>query len=106
VKLPACISPDAARAEERLDRVLDLIAAERERQEQLHAGKKLQGAHCSARGVSNAAKLAVLTEDVGEVAKQINEGTLLTKDRAKLRKELIQVAAVATGWAESLDERP
>lgn len=42
-------------------------------------------------------KLAVLTEEVGEVAR-----AYLEHDPAQLRAELIQVAAVAVAWLEAL----
>jgi NTP pyrophosphatase (non-canonical NTP hydrolase) len=40
-----------------------------------------------------------LTEEVGEVAKGIQE-----KDITNLRYELIQVAAVAVRWIEAIDK--
>ena len=43
---------------------------------------------------------AILTEEVGEAAKEV-----LEVDVKKLRVELIQVAAVAVAWIESLDRR-
>lgn len=43
-------------------------------------------------------RLAILIEEVGEVGKAINE-----HDRIELRKELIQVAAVAVRWLERID---
>lgn len=56
-------------------------------------------------GVANAIKLAVLTEEVGEVAKEVYTSAVFDSDEdtiAKLRTELVQVAAVAVAWAESL----
>jgi len=49
----------------------------------------------------NGDRLAILTEEVGEVAKGIQE-----KDLDNLRYELIQVAAVAVRWIEVLDSTP
>ena len=43
--------------------------------------------------------LAILVEEVGEVANDINERS------KELREELIQVAAVAVSWVESIDRR-
>lgn len=43
-------------------------------------------------------KLAILVEEVGEVAKALNEGVTIKE----LRAELVQVAAVAVAWVESL----
>lgn len=54
--------------------------------------------------VTDLTRLTVLMEEVGEVAREFNEwrhtGTL---NRADLRKELIQVAAMAGAWADALD---
>lgn len=54
--------------------------------------------------------LAILLEEVGEVAKAINEvtysnqeGELYISQLENLREELIQVAAVAIGQVEALD---
>lgn len=44
-------------------------------------------------------KLAVLIEEVGEVGRAIYE----KEERARLREELVQVAAVAVAWAETLE---
>lgn len=41
-------------------------------------------------------RLAVLVEEVGEVARAMNDGK-------GLREELIQVAAVAVAWVEAID---
>lgn len=79
--------------------VLDEVAAERVRQEAIHGAKC-----CSNPRVFLGIKMMILTEEVGEVAKAAYE--LLEKDdtyEAALRAELIQVAAVACAWAESLD---
>lgn len=45
-------------------------------------------------------RLAVLTEEVGEVAKELLEGD---GNKVNLRMELIQVAAVAVRWIEALE---
>ena len=54
--------------------------------------------------IPDGVKLAVLLEEVGEVANALLEG----KREIDLRHELIQVAAVATRWAETLgaSEKP
>jgi NTP pyrophosphatase (non-canonical NTP hydrolase) len=50
-----------------------------------------------------ASKCAVLVEEVGEVARWVNERELGNRPTiGDLRSELIQVAAVALMWAESL----
>lgn len=75
---------------------------------------------CSDPGTYYADKLAVLTEEVGEVAREVNEHTLTAMKyardparqmpphrerhyRKRLREELIQVAQVAVAWIEALD---
>ena len=46
-------------------------------------------------------KLVVLVEEVGEVARAM---TYDNGDRGQLVRELLQVAAVAAGWAQALDQ--
>lgn len=69
------------------------IDAERERQIRKWGDQWAPGV------IAPPTKLVILTEEVGEVAKEILEGT-----EADLRKELVQVAAVAVAWLESLSE--
>lgn len=55
--------------------------------------------------VSNMLKNTVLGEEVGEVAREVLalEGIVQeVGDLGKLRKELLQVAALATSWANSI----
>jgi len=47
--------------------------------------------------------LAILTEEVGEVAKEIAEGRIAPFDGAAYRAELVQVAAVAVAMVEAYD---
>lgn len=51
-------------------------------------------------------RLRILVEEVGEVAKEFNEAEHDQRmvDAAALRKELIQVAAMAGAWADALGE--
>lgn len=72
--------------------VLYDVAAERERQNRLWSREP--GIWHDPDGV----KLAVLTEEVGEVARALLE----LESPERLRAELVQVAAVATAWAETL----
>ncbi|MGL5935062.1 MAG: MazG nucleotide pyrophosphohydrolase domain-containing protein [Cetobacterium sp.] len=75
------------------------ILKERLRQERL----KLEGKFpytCRDRALSNNACLTVLVEEVGEVARAIQEG-----DRINLQEEIIQVAAVCAAWVEGLDKK-
>lgn len=74
------------------------IDAERERQQ-----RKWNIAHpwgwgdCSSPTLAPAVKVAVLTEEVGEVSRAV-----LDIDHENLRAELVQVAAVAVAWLEAL----
>jgi len=47
--------------------------------------------------------LAILAEEFGEVAKEVNEVHFRQKDYAHLREELLQTAAVCVAMIESLD---
>ena len=52
---------------------------------------------CSSEHVQPITKAAVLSEECGEVARAV-----LEQDTDQLRTELVQVAAVAVAWLESL----
>jgi NTP pyrophosphatase (non-canonical NTP hydrolase) len=85
--------------------VLTDISRERERQEALKAAGKFP-ATCADDTISETTKCAVLTEELGEVARVLCEreckpGCEAGCD-AKLYEELVQVAAVATAWCEAL----
>ena len=103
-------------------RVIREIVRERERQEELkNSGKFLWT--CADPAIANPRKLAVLAEEFGEAAREVTEEIIeydksgrATDDitgslhdvaqaeaRTRLRKELIQVAAVAVAWVEALD---
>jgi hypothetical protein len=89
--------------------ILSLVNEERNRQEDLK--RKGKFAYTCADPASdlftNSDKLTVLVEEVGEAAHEINEGIGPGRrvDMAKLKKELIEVAAVAVAWAESINPR-
>lgn len=74
--------------------ILKLIQLERGRQEALKQAGKFQ--FTCADTVSDWKKLPILLEEVGEVAKAMNED-----DFIGIVKELIQVAAVCVAWLES-----
>lgn len=92
-------------------RVLTAVYSERLRQEALRNAGKFAYT-CADRWsgdegvpIPPAEKLAVLAEEFGEVARAVCElqpGD--TETRSRLRDELIQVAAVAVAWVESLEE--
>jgi NTP pyrophosphatase (non-canonical NTP hydrolase) len=50
--------------------------------------------------------LAILTEETGEVAKEVADARIQPFNRAAYRAELIQVAAVAVAAIEALDCQP
>jgi len=80
------------------DQILRELAAERVRQELLvESGKHdMSCAHPLKR---NCERLGVLMEEVGEVARAINDG----EPTGNLRAELVQVAAVCVSWVEAID---
>jgi NTP pyrophosphatase (non-canonical NTP hydrolase) len=73
-------------------KVLVDVLMERVRQDDAHGAPRL-------RGYQNSEWLAVLVEEVGEVARAIQVG-----DMRNLREELVQVAAVAVAFVEALGE--
>jgi NTP pyrophosphatase (non-canonical NTP hydrolase) len=83
------------------------VKHQRFEQERLKAEGRFQFT-CADPELSMGEKLAILTEEVGEVAQQVLEqpDRRLAFDssgsRAELREELEQVAAVAVAWVESL----
>ena len=48
--------------------------------------------------------LAILVEEVGEVAHELTYDVQSQKKRDRLRAELVQVAAMSTAWIEAIDE--
>lgn len=84
--------------EESIDAVAD-VCVERCRQEQLKAEGQFRHT-CADLEMDNATRLAVLGEEFGEVCKELQDGGTVEN----LRKELIQVAAVAVAWVEAIDK--
>ena len=88
--------------------VLAEILDERDRQEHLKAAGRFVGT-CADHELTNAEKLAVLVEEVGEVARALlsQPDRQLARDqlsnRECLRTELVHVATVAVAWIESLN---
>lgn len=81
------------------DHIYEAIQSERKRQNEkfreLHQGG--YGVHVPG-SMLDSERLAILTEEVGEVARAINDEE---GDRG-IKRELIQVAAVAVAWLEAL----
>lgn len=76
--------------------VFGAINVERERQSGLWAEPGRWGrGDCSSAEVADIVKAAVLSEEAGEVARAVLDGS--PRD---LRRELVQVAAVAVAWLE------
>ena len=77
------------------DAIMDERKNQHEKWNHIHAWG--QG-DCSSPLVDDIVKTAVLNEECGEVARAV-----LEKDNRNLKEELIQVAAVAVAWLETLD---
>jgi hypothetical protein len=94
------IWPDGATCD-----VLGEVNRERLRQDQLKGEGRFT--HTCADDMPLGEKLAMLVEEVGEVSRCVLEmgGKANDKHGRDLRKELIQVAAVAVAWAESIYAR-
>jgi NTP pyrophosphatase (non-canonical NTP hydrolase) len=102
-----------------IDKPYAEIYAERDRQESLKVSGKFFWT-CADKDVSHQAKLAVLAEEFGETAREVvdydigvakyNVEKLEFPPHRKLyflkriRKELIQVAAVCVAWCEAIDK--
>lgn len=75
------------------------IDRERARQSEMWADVHTWGAgDCSSLAVPPIVKAAVLSEECGEVARAVLDRSA----ESDLRRELVQVAAVAVAWLESL----
>lgn len=82
----------------RMQPILKDITSERLRQERLRAAGKFT--HTAATlGQTHDRRNSVLVEEVGEVARALNDN----ETPGELRTELIQVAAVAVAWVEAID---
>lgn len=81
----------------------DTVFAEVIRQDIIARAGKFGGLHILVSG-PDYARLGVLTEEVGEVARELNEEIIdRTSHHYALVKELIQVAACAVAWATALE---
>lgn len=76
------------------ERIWSAIQHERVHQEKKHGYDK----SCANPHVHPDRKLTILAEEFGEVAMALND-----TDFNNLRDELVQVAAVAVAWLESMD---
>lgn len=102
------IKPRTVQQSEATFYALRLVKAERIRQDHLKAEGRFEFT-CADDGLTNAEKLACLAEELGEVAQEVltQEGRRLARDtvgtKDALRKEIVQVAAVAVAWIEALE---
>jgi hypothetical protein len=101
-----------------IEEVLRDVGLERVRQEDLRQSGKFLWT-CAAEGVPLDRKMSVLSEEVGEVAKEVvdvgiardkyeREKMAFPRHREvalllRIRKELVQVAAVCVAWIEAID---
>lgn len=85
-------------------KVYQAITRERLRQEEKFGPGK-GGRTCADPAMPDLEKLAVLLEEVGEVAHELTEQLNVGKDITyELIAELVQVAAVSVAWLESLED--
>jgi NTP pyrophosphatase (non-canonical NTP hydrolase) len=86
-------------------RVLADIAAERARQDELRDAGRFEFTAADSPGLTNDQRLTMLTEELGEVAREVQNlgGTVHDGEASasKLYTELIQVAAIALAFAEA-----
>jgi NTP pyrophosphatase (non-canonical NTP hydrolase) len=81
-----------------------LIDSERERQAAKWSAEHRWGnGDCSSDAVQSIVKVAVLAEECGEVARAVLDHDHCGPLCGHLADELVQVAAVAVAWLESLD---
>lgn len=80
------------------DEIYAAINAERDRQREMWTRSHEWGVgDCSSQFVPEPVRAMVLSEETGEVCRAV-----LEQGRDELRTELVQVAAVAVAWLESL----
>lgn len=85
-----------------MKRVMHKITKERHRQESMIQSGKIIG-DVKEPEESETLKLTILAEEFGEVANAVLECSGERPTREHMLTELIQVAAVACAWAESLE---
>lgn len=86
------------------------VAAERRRQDRLRDEGRFAATLADADTLLLGEKLACITEEIGECARCVLAIAIAGAAHedlgtADLRKELIQVAALAVAWCEALDEQ-
>lgn len=87
-------------------RILQDIADERRRQDTLKAQGRFPHTCADSMPAGDLKRFAVLAEELGEVARVVNDASDGNVDVPHLREELIQVAAVVLAWCEWIDAPP
>lgn len=82
--------------------IYDEVRAERKRAHDKHGDTSMES-----QGITSLRRLAILTEEVGEVARVFNDARHRGDNGSpamvsELRSELVQVAAVAAAWADAI----
>jgi hypothetical protein len=86
------------------------IRAQREKAHAVHGPTSME-----ALAITDPARLAVLVEELGEVARELNDARHHTSSPSsavpganldRLRSELVQLAATAAAWADNIDRHP
>lgn len=83
------------------DKIMGLVKAERLRQQEMFGDRSIAGP------ISIDKKIRILCEEVLEVIREVDllegaDGSEILAATERLKVELIQVAACAVGWTESL----
>jgi|SRR5579859_6031151 len=88
----------------RRSRIFIALENERHRQEKLREAGKFTYT-CASVEMTDLERYTVLGEEVGEIGHELNGGIGVGKwpNRDRLRKELVEVAAVCVAWIEALD---
>jgi NTP pyrophosphatase (non-canonical NTP hydrolase) len=102
----AQILPDQLAASRSIGNVVAEVIRERHRQDDLKAEGRFSFT-CADDELSNTERLAMLVEEIGEVAQEVltQKGRRAARDtegtEEALRKEVTQVAAICIAWLES-----
>jgi len=86
--------------DDEMEDILYSVKCERIRQEELKKHGEFEFT-CADAAMPLATKLAVLVEEVGEVARALCDDESVDR----LRDELVQVAAVSVAWIQALDKQ-
>ena len=91
-----------------LGRVVMDVVKERMRQDELKNAGRFKFT-CADDGLLDTERLAILVEEVGEASRAVLNAQRLVDDKMvfaelELKKELVQVAAIAVAWLEYLEK--